>query len=204
MKKIVVVFGLLSMLIAFAASAQAGEPLDRLKAGVQKVVDILADPMYKDRQDREQVLADKLHEVFETFFDFRALSMRSVGKKWVDFTDQQKDDFVVAFRELIEKTYLKKIGKYNEETVEYQKELIEGKRAMIMAEIVTKTKKIPINFRMVKSEDWMVYDISAEGVSLVKNYKTQFKKILTETDANGLIERIKDKIKTLDEESEEA
>ncbi len=204
MKKLVVVFGLLLMTISFAATAQAGEPLDRLKAGVQKVVDILADPMYKDKQDREQLLSDKLHDVFETFFDFKVLSMRSIGKQWTDFSAEQQNEFIVTFRELIEKTYLKKIGKYNDETVEYQKELIEGNRAMIMAEIVTKTKKIPINFRMVKQDDWMVYDISAEGVSLIKNYKTQFSKILTETDANGLIQRIKDKIKALDEEKEEA
>jgi phospholipid transport system substrate-binding protein len=45
----------------------------------------------------------------------------------------------------------------------------------------------------------MVYDVVVEGVSLVKNYRTQFAKILSKENADGLISRIKDKIKSLDE-----
>jgi phospholipid transport system substrate-binding protein len=41
---------------------------------------------------------------------------------------------------------------------------------------------------------WTVYDVRIEGVSLVKNYRTQFEKILMKSSPQELIERLKTKI----------
>jgi phospholipid transport system substrate-binding protein len=45
---------------------------------------------------------------------------------------------------------------------------------------------------------WMVYDIIAEGISLVKNYRTQFAEILHDGDAQTLIEKLRQKAKELE------
>ena len=62
-----------------------------------------------------------------------------------------------------------------------------------------KDKTIPINYVMIKRDNWLVYDVVVEGVSLVKNYRSQFQKILSKDSPESLIQRIKDKIKALDE-----
>ncbi|MBA4357972.1 MAG: hypothetical protein C0405_09650, partial [Desulfovibrio sp.] len=81
----------------------------------------------------------------------------------------------------------------------YQGEQIEGNQAFLKTQVTMKDKTIPINYVMLKRDQWLVYDVVVEGVSLVKNYRTQFTKILSKESPESLIQRIKDKVKSLDE-----
>ena len=45
------------------------------------------------------------------------------------------------------------------------------------------------------NEKWRIYDITIEGVSMIKNYRSQFKEILTKESPAQLIERLKEKLK---------
>jgi len=198
MKKISVLAGLLLLTVCLCSPAFAGEPLDRLKTGVDKVVDILSDPALKGaakKVERQQ----KMRAVSDSFFDWRELSRRAAAEHWAKFTPKQQDDFVVAFSELLQKTYIRKLDKYNNEKVSYLKEQIEGNQAFVNTLVAMKDKSIPINYVMIKRDQWLVYDVFVEGVSLVKNYRTQFAKILVKESPEALIQRIKDKIKALDE-----
>jgi phospholipid transport system substrate-binding protein len=42
--------------------------------------------------------------------------------------------------------------------------------------------------------DWLVYDVSIEGVSLVNNYRTQFNSIITQSSYQNLVKRLKEKV----------
>jgi len=54
---------------------------------------------------------------------------------------------------------------------------------------------IPIYYRMmIKNGKWKVYDVIIEKISLVKNYRTQFRSILRKESPGDLIERLKKKI----------
>lgn len=197
MKKISSVLAVLILLV-FASSALAGEPQDRLKTGIDKVIAILSDPALKapgKRLERQ----NKLRSVADSFFDWRELSRRALAENWKKYTPKQQDDFVASFSELLQKTYIRKIEKYNNEKVTYLKEQIEGNQAFINTQVVMKDKNIPINYVMIKRDQWMVYDVVVEGVSLVKNYRSQFAKVLTKESPDDLLNRIKDKIKALDE-----
>jgi phospholipid transport system substrate-binding protein len=44
-----------------------------------------------------------------------------------------------------------------------------------------------------KDGKWQVYDVVIEGVSMVKNYRSQFKKLLTNKKPEDLIETLKKK-----------
>jgi len=198
MKKIVSAFGLLLLLLAFSSAALAGEPQDRLKGGIDKVIAILSDPALKGAAKRAE-RQNKLRSVADSFFDWRELSRRALAEHWNKYTPKQQDDFVASFSELLQKTYIRKLEKYNNEKVTYVKEQVEGNQAFINTLVVMKDKNIPINYVMIKRDQWMVYDVMVEGVSLVKNYRSQFSKVLTKESPEALLQRIKDKIKALDE-----
>lgn len=198
MSKFIKTFGTLALVALMATGAFAGEPQDRLKNGIDKVIAVLSDkalsaPAKKaERQNRLRAVADG-------FFDWKELSRRAAAEHWAKFSPKQQDDFVAAFSELLQKTYIRKLEKYNNEKVNYLKEQVEGNQAFINTEVVMKDKKIPINYMMIKRDQWLVYDVSVEGVSLVKNYRTQFAKVLTRETPDALLGRIKDKIKALDD-----
>ncbi len=198
MKKTSLIFGVLVLMLALASPAFAGEAQNRLKIGVDKVLAILSDPSMKGprkHQEREH----KLRAVADSFFDWRELSRRSVGANWTKFTVAQQNEFVGLFSELLEKTYVRKLEKFNNEKIEYLREQVSGDQAFINTQVLMKDKKVPLNYVMIKHRDWMVYDVVIEGVSLVKNYRSQFTKILSRETPDVLMQRIKAKIKALDE-----
>jgi phospholipid transport system substrate-binding protein len=45
------------------------------------------------------------------------------------------------------------------------------------------------------AEGWRVWDVITDEVSLVKNYRTQFNKIITEQSYDALIKKMKSKLK---------
>jgi len=198
MRKLVCAFSSLVLILALSSLALAGEPQDRLKGGIDKVIGILSDSGLKGPAKRAE-RQKQLRTVADGFFDWRELSKRAVAEKWSKYTPKQQDDFVVSFSELLQKTYILKLEKYNNEKVNYVKEQVEGNQAFINTQVLMKDKTIPINYIMIKRDQWMVYDVVVEGVSLVKNYRSQFAKVLSKETPDALLQRIKDKIKALDD-----
>ncbi|MCP4672642.1 MAG: ABC transporter substrate-binding protein, partial [Desulfobacula sp.] len=58
------------------------------------------------------------------------------------------------------------------------------------------TIEIPIDYRLykTKSENWMVYDLVIEGVSLVGNYRSQFDQMLQKNSYEKLVESLEKKL----------
>jgi phospholipid transport system substrate-binding protein len=63
--------------------------------------------------------------------------------------------------------------------------------------IITKdNKKVPLFYRMTdKSGQWRVYDVVIEGVSMVKNYRGQFREILSKKKPEDLLQTLRKKVK---------
>ena len=67
--------------------------------------------------------------------------------------------------------------------------------AIVKTFIVSDQNKIPVDYSLKKKGgDWFVYDVKVEGVSLIKNYRTQFNDILRKESPDQLIERLKAKV----------
>jgi phospholipid transport system substrate-binding protein len=57
-------------------------------------------------------------------------------------------------------------------------------------------KKIPLFYRLTdKSGQWRVYDVVIEGISMVKNYRGQFREILKTKKPEDLLQILREKTK---------
>jgi phospholipid transport system substrate-binding protein len=73
--------------------------------------------------------------------------------------------------------------------------MFSDKKAEVDSNIVTSTKEIPINYRMVlRGKEWKVYDVVIEGISMVSNYRSQFNEILSKQSADELLEELKKRV----------
>jgi phospholipid transport system substrate-binding protein len=53
---------------------------------------------------------------------------------------------------------------------------------------------VPVDYRLIKKDEtWHAYDIVADGISLVKNYRSQFTKILRDSSYPELVRRLRDR-----------
>ena len=193
--------GLLTLLLLLPAiptgAAASTEPLAAIKAPVDEVVEILNDPQYKEAGTK-QAQRNAIWTVVQPMFDFEEISRRAVARNWNRFTDAEKKAFVDVFAQFLGNTYIDKIqGEYHNEKIVYLgQEILQEVYAEVKTQIVRETVEIPVNYRMRKYDDghWRVYDIIVEGVSLVKNYRTQFASILKKKKPSQLIDQLNEKL----------
>jgi len=191
----VIILLILFLALPVSASAQADRALDFVRTSVDKVLTILRDPAYKEESTRE-IQRQKLRTLVETLFDYDEISKRALGRNRKAFTPEQMDEFSDLFSRFLEKIYLDRIQDYTDEKVTYGKATILSKNKIeVETNVVTASKQIPINYRVVfQHEEWRGYDVLIEGVSLVRNYRSQFNKILQKKTPEDLLQQLRDKV----------
>lgn len=183
-------------LIGFITPAYGTQPLDMLQKSVQQAMDTLKDPRYQD-ETQKGAQREKIWEIIREIFDLREMAKRTLGRNWKRFTPEQRKEFSEVFGEFIGNRYLEKIqrGFKNEEVVYVSQEMVTDSKAYVKTKILRETIEIPVNYSMImRNGTWKVYDVIIEGVSLMKNYRTQINKILTRKSPDQLIEQLKKKI----------
>lgn len=184
------------MIFLFNLPAYAGVPLDTVQTNVSKVLDVLRDPKLKAGSAKE-IKKKKLRAIYENMFDDVELGKRTLARNWNSLNVAQRQEFVLLFRQVLEKAYIDKILAYTNEKIIYERErMISGTQAEIQTKIVTSSKEIPITYRVIlKGGSWKVYDVVIENVSLVLNYRTQFNDILAKNKPEQLLEILRKKVK---------
>lgn len=184
-------------LMCVTSLAYSRQPVDALRGFIDRCVNIMKDPKYLDADQKDQH-RERIWEVIHEFFDFTELAKRTIGHSWSIFTPDQRKEFTDVFAEFLGNMYLDKIdGKSEEQSVIYwSEEMITDSKALVRTKIATGTREIPVGYRVKKHNGtWKVYDVSIDGVSLVRNYRAQFQKILSKQSPGYLITRLKEKIK---------
>ncbi len=178
MKRLLVGFILLVLLI-IPLHVRAGVPFDTVKGHVNEVLRVLRDPALQGEAN-EEAKQEQIEAIADEMFDYVALSRLTLSRNWKKFNSDQKKEFIQLYRSILEKAYMDRILAYTDEKVTFGKEtMLSEKKAEVQTHIITKSVEIPIFYRVyLKDGKWKVYDVIIEGISLVKNYRTQFRDIL--------------------------
>jgi phospholipid transport system substrate-binding protein len=185
---------MLLALLMLPLHALAGVPLDTIKANANGVLDVLRDPKLKGeagkkvKEQRVEAAADKL-------FDYVELSKRTLGLNWNKLSSEQRKEFVDLYRTILKDAYVDKITGYTNEQVNFTKEVpLSETTVEVQSTVVAKGVETPIFYRVIKKEsEWKLYDVVIEGVSLISNYRTQFREILGNNPPEKLLETLRKK-----------
>ncbi len=185
----------LFLILAVASPVLAEDPTQEIKQTTDKILSILTNPTLKapsKTAEKEKLI----RKVVDERFDWEEMARRSLATHWAKRTAEEKKEFVHLFSDLLERTYMKKVEDYSGEKVLYEGETKDGDYAAVKVRIVTKKNKdIPVEYRLRKEgNNWFVYDVSIEGVSLVNNYRTQFNSIILQSSYENLVKRLKEKV----------
>lgn len=193
MKRLRLGFILLVLLI-IPLHVHAGVPLDTVEGHVNEVLRVLRDPALQGEANKE-AKQEKIEAIAGEMFDYVALSRLTLGRNWRKFNGDQKKEFVQLYRSILEKAYMDRILSYTDEKVTFDKEtMLSEKKAEVQTHILTKSVEIPIFYRVyLKDGEWKVYDVIIEGISLVKNYRTQFREILANNPPEEVLEILRKK-----------
>ncbi len=173
----------------------AGIPLDTVKTNVNSVIEAMRDPKLKGEAGKK-VKEQRIVAAADKMFDFVELSKRTLGLNWNKFTPEQRKEFVELFKTILKDAYVDKITAYTDEKVNFTKETSLSETTVeVQSVVATKSGQVPIYYRVIKKDsDWKVYDVVIEGVSLISNYRSQFREILGNNPPETLLETLRKKV----------
>ena len=194
-----IVIGLMASLAMGSVSFAGSEITGKLKSTIDKVIAIVKDEnLRNDKQSRRAALRKTIDERF----DYRQMVMRSLAKNWDLRSDQERQEFIGLFKSLLENSYASKLESYSDEKINYTNEMIKGKYALVKTEVVRPSSTIAVDYKLIQENgDWRVYDFVIEGVSMIRNYRSQFTKIIRKDSYEILVQKLTDKINELEQGS---
>jgi phospholipid transport system substrate-binding protein len=194
MMKALASVGLGILLLMQPVCAAAGAPGEQVRQSVDKLLAIVKDPRLK-REDNKNERREKLKEVIHQRFDFTEMAKRSLGSEWRRRNLEEQKEFVKLFTDLLKRSYLEQIESYSGEKIQYLKELEGDNYAEVATKIIdNKGQEYSVNYRLHKvNEDWKVYDVVIEDISLVNNYRSQFNRVLAKSSYEELVNTMKGK-----------
>lgn len=176
--------------------AHGGEATAQVRASTSKILALLADPALKTdarRSERQQWIRNELDERV----DWATVARSSLGRHWAKRTPAEQAEFVTLFGRFLAETAIEKL-----ETnyvgllkIEYVAEKLIDDSASVKTLVTTREEIVhPVEYRLFKSgNDWRIYDVLIEGVSLVKNYRDQFDEILVKSSYEKLVSDLRAK-----------
>ena len=167
-----------------------------VKQTIDKVLEIVSDTELKKNPSLRR---EKLRATISLRFNYKQMVMRSLAKNYRSRTDKEREKFTGLFKRLLENSYASKIENYQDEKIKYLGEQVKGKYALVKTQIVRNDGTIDVDYKLIKEEGkWMVYDFVIEEVSLVRNYRSQFSKIIKTESYGALVSKLSKKINDLE------
>jgi len=180
--------------LAFGSPGQIPEsPTEVVRSTLTNVFRILEDETLKDPA-KLVPRRHMLEEVIASHFDYAEMSKRALAAHWNPLTTGEQTEFVELFKSFLSDRYAEKIEGYSGQHILYLSERIEGIYAEVRTKLRSSKVEIPMDYRLhMRDGTWHAYDLIVDGVSLVKNYRSQFEKIIRSSSYQELVRRLRER-----------
>jgi len=150
---------------------------------------------------------EKVAKVFESFADFELFGRLSMKRYWPQMTKKERTTFMKWFRQLIHRSYVRRFKANKDFKHKFRGTTqVKGNKAYVRTVIRTDKTEADVDYKLVlRADTHRVYDIVIDDVSLVRNYRKQFRSVLKShcgkqnlcpKGFSDLVQRIKDKVAT--------
>ena len=178
-----------------SASISADGPLELVHKTADDVLAVLkADDSIQ--QDKEKIYKLAEEKILPNF-DLDRISMLVLGKTWRKINEDQQQQFKSEFKTMLLRTYAVALGKYKDQEIDFKPLRMEptDKQATVKTQIIQDgAQPISVDYTLAKKDDeWKVFDIVIEGVSLVTNYRSQFASEIKNNGIESLITKLAEK-----------
>lgn len=181
-------------LTAQAAQFSTGQnPTEAVKMTITNLMAVLDDDVLK-QPERAEERRHKIEDVIRRGVDYEEMAKRALGRPWLTLSEQDRQEFVGLFVQLLRDSFAGRITEHHDEQVDYLSEQREGLYAEVRTQLKGRKTETPIDFRLISQRsEWRVYDVVIDSASIVNNYRSQFTSIIREVSYAGLVQKMKQK-----------
>lgn len=192
MKKIIFVFfGLLICTMAWAISS----PVDLLQSTSNQLISALQRNQ-ATLKTKPQIVYGIVNQILLPHVDVMSMSSKALGREaWLRATPMQRQAFAQQFVTLLIRTYSSALAQYTNERVNFlplRGDYNSESRVQVNSVIVRETgPSINLSYRLMRVDgQWMLYDFSVDGVSIIESFRSQFAQELQNNGIDGLINKL--------------
>ena len=186
---------ILLILVALSGTVFADDATtvrDNLESKLNAALDVMGQEDLDSNAKQDRVV-----EIVEPLFDFALMSYYALGKThWSGLSSEDKKRFTELFTQLLKETYLPKIvDLYTNEKIALETPIEKKNKIHIPAYVITQDENMSFVFKFIKRKnDWRIYDVELEGVSIVRSLRSQ----VNETLQSGTFEELLKKLEEME------
>ncbi len=191
----IITFAALFGLVGVARAASAGpaqDPAPALVATINSVVDLALGQSPDAIMTRLPQIREKMSETFAV----EAIVQRAFGRNWTKLNAAQQKEAIDLLGRLVIRTYAAQLstGERPKITVTSSKEIGPDRRE-VTSVASQNGQSVNVVYRLAPLDGkWKVYDVLAENVSVVGNYRQQFDAHFEKKSADELLKTLRDKL----------
>ena len=185
------------VLIPLASYAQVGPAGRYLKRHHDRINSVIRRPARTEaaRQSR----GDQVTAILRELLDLDAMARTALGDHWDEHDEESRAEFVRLLRGLVERSYRESLETTAEYRVDYGAEAPRGDHVTLPTLARdTRNRRAPeitIEYLLrAEGERYRVEDITTDGVSMVRNYRSQFDRIIRREGWDALLERMRQRL----------
>ena len=195
---ILIISSLLSVSVFAAGSKVDPSPMDMVKKTSSQMLREL-DKHLGRLKNNDKLVYSLVNRILVPHFDRLHMAKAVVGRNyWKKASSNVRRDFLAEFTKYIIRTYSAALQSYDGETMKfYPIRGAIGKRVRISSDLLLKSGP-PIQLQYgvwYRDGKWLIYDFSVDGISIIKNYKSQFAGVLRQKGLSGLLRELKQRNK---------
>lgn len=190
-RTLIFVYCLFAAIQAFAAPSQQSQ-IARLQAVTSGVLDaIYAESAASLSKGEKQA---KVRAVLEENYDLSVMIRRAIGRNWRRLEGSQQEKVLELVKQLVVKAYIDNmIGRERPKVTFGEAVQISDKRMEIPSTVTSDGTSVSVLYRLGRMRSgWQIYDVVAENISVVANYRQQIDDHFRKGSAEELITRLEE------------
>lgn len=149
-----------------------------------------------------EIVQQTIRQYFIPHVDTQGMARSVLGRQaWQAASQIEKNQFTTEFTNLVLRTYARPLADFNGESVKFMpfKPTNSPQFSQIQTIILRPNgQRIPMIYHLVWVENqWKIYDLSVEGVSLLASFKNQFSDALKQKTLDTVIHALHEKNQNL-------
>jgi phospholipid transport system substrate-binding protein len=189
---LVLSFSLASGVVGPQNKAHAADATAAVKSLLDKAMDIQTRPELQGEahvKERARLIRQLISENFLA----EEMARESLKENWDKLSSAQRTEFQKLFTGLFQDSYTRMVLNFlQRENVEYRQESPEAKGAKVTTTIMRANEHIPVDYHLIKKGGrWLITDVDIDGVSVVGNYQSTFRRVIQTSSFDNLLQKMR-------------
>ncbi len=183
---------LVGLIILFGSAMASADPVEELKASVAEAVEVL----FGDECNTKSVelKRDEVRAAFEKNYNMDIIIRRAIGRNWRRLTEEEQTRVLELIKAVVLKAYIDGMQGRARPEIRYEAAVQRGEHRLEIPSIVTlEDRTVSLKYKLARMQSgWELYDLVAEEISLVSNYRQQFDDHFRRGTAAELIQKLEE------------